>query len=127
MPDLVKKFSGKAVLKFEASNWMNQSLTEDYLKLVIVAPMFTPRRLLVWDSFKCHINDDTKSVLRKLKTQQAVIPGGSTGFIQAPDISWNKPFKDYYTKCYDEWFEAGKQEFTAGGNAKSTPLVDIIA
>ena len=37
--------SGKAVLKFEGSNWSNQPLTEDYLKLVIGSPMFTPQRL----------------------------------------------------------------------------------
>ena len=89
--------------------------------------MFTPQRLLVWASFKCYISGDTKAVLRKMKVQQAVIPGGCTGFIQAADISWNKPFKDYYTKCYDEWFKDGKQEFTADGNPKSAPLVDIIA
>ena len=69
--------------------------------------MFTPQCILIWDSFKCCISDDTKAVLRKMKVQQAVIPGGCTGFIQAPDISWNKPFKDYYTKCYDEWFKTG--------------------
>ena len=53
-----------------------------------------------------------------MDVQQAVI---------AVDISWNKPFKDYYTKCYGEWFEASKQEFTAGRNPKSAPLKDIIA
>ena len=74
---------------------MNQPLIEDYLKFVIGAPMFTPHHLLVWDSFKCHISDDTKAVLRKMKVQQAVTPGGCAGFIQAPDISWNKHFKDY--------------------------------
>ena len=120
LPDLVKTFSGKAVLKFEGSNWMKQPLADNG------APMFTPQRLLVWGSFKCH-SDDTKAVLRKTKVQQSVIPGGCTGFIQAPDISWNKPSKNYYTKCYEEWFEGGKQEFTADGNPKSAPLEDIIA
>ena len=51
-----------------------------------------------------------------MKVDQAVISGGCAGFIQAPDVCWNKPFKDSYTKWYDDWFEAGKQEFTAAVN-----------
>ena len=88
--------------------------------------MFTPRRLLVWDSFKCHASKDTKDSLKKLKVDQAVIPGGCTGFMQAPGICWNKPFKDSYTKSYDHLFETGKQEFTAAGNPKSAPLKGIV-
>ena len=54
MPDL-PKYGGRVVMKFEGINWMNQELTEDYLSKVISFPMFTQNRLLVWDSFKCHI------------------------------------------------------------------------
>ena len=88
--------------------------------------MFTPQRLLVWDSFQCHISTDTKTALKKIKVQQAVVPGGYTGFNQAPDVCWNKPFKVGYAKSYAEWFKAGNQEFTAGGNPKSAPLANII-
>ena len=88
--------------------------------------MFTPHGLLLWDSFKCHVSKDTKDSLNKLKVDQAAIPGGCTGFIQAPDVCWNKPFKDSYTKSYDDWFEAGKQEFTATVNLKSAPLEAIV-
>ena len=35
LPELVKRFRGKAVLKFEGMNGMNQALTEDYLQSVI--------------------------------------------------------------------------------------------
>ena len=68
---------------------MNQTLTEDYINRVIGGPTFTSHRLLVWDSFKCHVSKDskdTKDSLKKLKVDQAVIPGGVTGFIQAPDV-----------------------------------------
>ena len=88
--------------------------------------MFTPYRLLVLDSFKCHVSKDTKDSLKKLKIDQAVIPGGCTGFIQAPDVCWNKPFKDSYTKSYDDWFEAGKQELTVEINSKSAALKLIV-
>ena len=88
--------------------------------------MFTPQCLLVWDSFRCHISNDTKAVFKKIKVQQAVITGECTGFIQAPDICWNKPFKYYFSKRYDTWFESGKQEYTAAGNPRSAPLEDLI-
>ena len=126
VPELVKKFGSKAILVFQPTNWVNQALTEDNLNRVIGGPMFTPHRLLVWNSFKCHVSKDTKDSLKKLKVDQAVIPGGCTGFIQAPDVCWNKHFKDSYTKSYDDWFEAGKQEFTAAGNPKSALLEVIV-
>lgn len=126
MPDLVAKYGGRVDMTFEGTNWMNQELTEDYLSKVIGFPMFTPNRLLVWDSFKCHISEATKKAMKRFKVHSAVIPGGCTGFVQAPDVCWNKPFKDVYTKCYDEWLESGKQDFTAGGNPKAAPLEEIV-
>ena len=126
VPGLVKKFESKAILVFQSTNWMNQVLTEGYVNRLIGGLMFTPHRLLLWDSFKCHVSKDTKDSLNKLKVDQAAIPGGCTGFIQAPDVCWNKPFKDSYTKSYDDWFEAGKQEFTATVNLKSAPLEAIV-
>ena len=73
-----KKFGSKAILVFQGTHRINQAITEDYLSPV----MFTPHRLLVWDSFKCHVGKDMKDSLKKLKVDQAVIPGGCTGFIQ---------------------------------------------
>ena len=105
---------------------MNQALTEDYLNCVIGVPMFTPQRLLVWDSFKYHVSKGTKDSLKKLKVDQAVIKGGCTGFIQEPDVCWNKPFKGIYTKSYNDWFEARKQELTAAGNPESALLEVIV-
>ena len=98
VPGLVKKFESKAILVFQSTNWMNQVLTEGYVNRLIGGLMFTPHRLLLWDSFKCHVSKDTKDSLNKLKVDQAVISGGCAGFIQAPDVCWNKPFKDSYTK-----------------------------
>ena len=43
-----------------------------------------------------------KTARKKLKIYSEVILGGGTGFLQAPDVSWKKPFKDVYTKCNDE-------------------------
>jgi hypothetical protein len=50
--------------------------------------------LLAWDSFNGHLGDDTKRILKKMKTDLAVIPGGLISALQVLDVSVNKPFKD---------------------------------
>ena len=95
------------------------------------ASLFT-KRLLVWDSYKAHITDRVKKLLRNKNTIMAVIPGGCTKYIQAPDVSWNKPFKAYIREKYEDWM-AGSQnkDYTAargncpGGNLKS-PKKELI-
>ena len=56
----------------------------------------------------------------------AVIPGGCTKYIQAPDVSWNKPFKAAIREKYDAWLSGDSdKEYTkatgksAGGNLKA--------
>ena len=60
------------------------------------------KRFLVWDSFKCHISDEMKETVRKMKTVMGVIPGGCTKFLQPLDVSINKPFKAAFRALYDE-------------------------
>ena len=51
---------------------------------------------------------------------RVVIPGGCTKYTQAPDVSWNKPFKSSRTEKYDHWLgSVGIQEETASGNLKA--------
>ena len=66
------------------------------------------RRLHAWDSFECHI-DSVKTGLKNLNVDQATVPGSCTKYIQAPDVSWNKPFKSRCTEEYDNWLRKGKQ------------------
>ena len=51
------------------------------------------RRYLIWDSYACHIEDTVKYSLHAKKIDVSIVPEGCTKFIQAPDVSWNKPFK----------------------------------
>ena len=56
-----------------------------------------------------------------------IVPGGCTKYIQAPDVSWNKPFKASRTEKYDEWLATvGIHEETAAGNLKAPPLKTIL-
>ena len=57
-------------------------------------------------------------VQKSLKNKNIVfVPGGCTKYIQAPDVSSNKPFKAYCSERYDEWLETiGIHKETDGGN-----------
>ena len=44
---------------------------------------------MVWDAYKCHTSEQTRKELDRVKLNSAVIPGGCTKFIQAPDVVWN--------------------------------------
>ena len=97
---------------------MNDNLTHVWLNKVWGSLAFS-RRLLVWDAYCCHIMDSTKTNFKKLKTESAIIPGGCTGLLQAPDVSWNKPFKTYYREQYEEWMASGDKELMRGGSLKA--------
>lgn len=112
------------VVAYNQKSWMDDALTEDYLNRAIGRLSFG-KRLMVWDSFRCHISVATKKVLRKSNIDSAVIPGGCTSLIQAADVSWNKSLKDNIKEHYEEWAANGEKEFTKGGNMKppSFPLL----
>ena len=80
-PKIIEKCKNKLTLYWQGKIWMNDELTEDYLRRTF-GPGFFHRRLLVWDSFRCHISEGTKKILKELKLDTAVVPGGCTKFIQ---------------------------------------------
>ena len=96
---------------------MNNNLTIEWLQKIWGVFAFG-KRLLVWDLYQCHISDATKSEANKLQTHLAVIPGGCTGLIQAPDVVWNAPFKEAYRALYEEWMANGEHSYTPAGNMR---------
>ena len=74
------------------NGWANDEIIKDWLNCNFGDTSFH-KRLIIWDSFQAHISEATKQVLKKKRIDQAVIPGGCTGILQAPDVVWNKPFK----------------------------------
>ena len=83
------------------------------------------RRLLVWDSFKCHISPRATQLLRGRNVNMAVVSGVCTKFVQPADGSWIKPFKDRFREFYDEWMENSEKTYTKGGNMRAPPF-DLI-
>ena len=105
---------------------MNEDLTADWVDRVFGNMAFGEKRPLVWDSFRPHIKDRIKEVVRKRNAIMAVIPGGCTKILQPLDVSINKPFMGFFRELYDEWFRAGEFEYTRGGNIKPPSLFQQI-
>jgi hypothetical protein len=81
VPNVVDKFKNKLVLSWAGKIWMDDQLTGDYLDKTFGRSLFG-RRLLIWDSFRCHISESTKKKLKEISLHSAVVPGGCTKFIQ---------------------------------------------
>jgi hypothetical protein len=123
MPELISKYKS-LVLEFAGKIWMDDNLVEKFLDKIIGTMSFE-KRLLVWDAFRAHISASTKTKLRNMKVDAAVVPGGCTPYIQAPDVSWNKPFKDKLKELYDDFLENGEKRLTRNGNP-APPSLDIV-
>ena len=51
-----------------------------------------------------------------MNVDSVIIPGGCTKYIQASDVSWNKPFKTRIKDLCDQWLSEGVHQFTESGN-----------
>ena len=89
---LNQEFKGRCFIASSANGWMNEDLTLNFVKNVVGSFAFG-KRLLVWDSFEGHMVECVKEALNSVKVHTTIMPGGCTKHIQAPDVSWNKPFK----------------------------------
>ena len=113
---------------YSDNGWMNDTLTVEWLNFIF-ADTFFGNGLLIWDSYRCHISKITKAALKKKRVDSCVIPGGCTGLIQAPDVSWNKPFKGCLRSLYDKLLENGNHTFTKQNNIRSpskSELADMV-
>ena len=122
---LNKEFQGRCFIGSSANGWMNEDLTLEYVKYVIGSFAFG-KRFIAWDSFGCHMLESVKKALKSVNVPTAIIPGGCTKHIQAPHVSWNKPFKSYITEKYDQWLAEGIHEFTVAGNIKAAPRITVV-
>ena len=98
--EIVTKFKNTLHLCWAGGFFFNNNLTYEFLQKIVSSSMFG-KRLLAWDSYRCHIRDATKKQLKKVLIDIAVIPGGCTKFIQAPDVYWNAPFKVKVRQFYE--------------------------
>ena len=64
------------------------------------------------------MTEDARKLLKQIKIDDALIHGGCTKYLQAPDVVWNKPFKGHIMESYDEWLTSGVHQYTEAGNMK---------
>ena len=83
---LNEEFKNKCYVASSVNKWMNEDLTFDWVQGVLGIFSFT-RRMLAWDSFKCHLTDSIKQDLAKAKIDPVIVPGGCTRYIQAFDVA----------------------------------------
>ena len=119
------EFKTKCVVASSINGWMNEELTVSWVKGVLGHFSFT-RRMLAWDSFRCHVLESVEQGLNRGKIDPVIVPGGCTKYIQAPDVSWNKPFKTKVTEKYNKWMANGQHKFTAAGNMCAPPRREIV-
>lgn len=87
----------------------------------VIAKFSFNRCFLAWDSFECHMIQSTKELLKNYNVDSVIVPGGCTPYIQAPDESWNKPFKAHLISEYDKWLSSGIHQYTKAENMKAPP------
>ena len=81
--------------------------------------------MLVYDSFKGHLEGSVKAKFRDSNIDLAVIPGGLTSICQPLDVAINKPFKDNLRKEWHLWMASGGAGVTAKENLKRAKLGDV--
>ena len=122
--------SGEArgvILTSSANGWMNDELTADWLRLrTVIGKLSFRKQILVSDAISSTVRRKKEELRKGYNISTAVIPGGCTKYIQAPDVSWNKPFKQHLCTQYDDWLANGDKEFTKGGNIKAPPLKTLV-
>ena len=113
------EFKTKYVVASSINGWMNEELTVSWVKGALGNFSFT-RRMLAWDSFWCHVLDSVKQELNRGKIDPEIVPRGCKKYIQAPDVSWNKPFKTKVTEKYDEWIRNVYTEFLSATRTRGS-------
>ncbi|GIY82549.1 HTH CENPB-type domain-containing protein [Caerostris darwini] len=78
-----------------------------------------PESLLVRDTFRFHLMDNSKKLLTECDTNMAVIPGGLTPLFQPSDVCINKKFKGNLRRQWNKWMLEGEETFTKGGPSAS--------
>jgi len=81
--------------------------------------------LMVYDSFRGHLEGSVKEKFKEHNYDLAVIPGGLTSICQPLDVAINKPFKDNLRKEWHLWMANGGAGQTAGGNLRRAKIGDV--
>ena len=115
------------IVWFQENGWMDSDLMKDYIEYFNNTEISEPRtpKMMVYDSFKGHLEDSVKKKFHDNGFDLAVIPGGLTSICQPLDVAINKPFKDNLRKEWHLWMANGGAGRTAAENLRHARLSDV--
>ena len=92
------KFPKGIVVRVNKKGWMDETMMKAWLRECYSKRpggfFRQSKALLVLDSMRAHITEPVKEVVSSMNSIMAVVPGGTTKYLQPLDISCNRPFKD---------------------------------
>ena len=95
---------------------MNEKLTPRWIKETVGKFAYS-KVLLAWDSYEAHMTEDVKIHLKQINAESVTVPGRCKKYIQAPDLLWNKLFKQRVAELYDEQLSDGVLVFMSSQTA----------
>jgi hypothetical protein len=105
-PTEKEKIPPGVIVWFQKNGWMDVNLMKTYVDYFNDNRTGDPA-MLVYDSFKEHLEASVKNKFRESDVHLAVIPGGLTSICQPLDVAINKPFKDYLHQEWHLWMASG--------------------
>uniref|UniRef100_A0A674N516 HTH CENPB-type domain-containing protein n=1 Tax=Takifugu rubripes TaxID=31033 RepID=A0A674N516_TAKRU len=111
-----EKLPKNIVVKVKTKGWMVESVIKEWLtECYGKRPggfFHRKKALLVLDSMRAHITDSVKAAIKRTNSIPAVIPGGTTKYLQPLDISVNRAFKVALRVEWEAWMTSGEKSFT---------------
>lgn len=77
------------------------------------------------DSMRAHVTESVKAAIKSTNTIPAVIPGGTTKYLQPLDISVNRAFKVALREEWEAWMTSGEKSFTKTGRMRRASLNQV--
>lgn len=123
-----ENFPKGIVVLANEKGWMNQDVMKEWAeKCWRKRPnfIFQKNSLLIMDSMRAHLTDETKKTLSKEKTRLAIVPGGLTKIVQPLDLSINRSFKANMRHCWESWMSEENHTFTKGGRMRKATNSEV--
>ena len=110
-----RKIPSGVIVWFQKNKWMDVNLIKKYVDY------FNDNKsedlaMLVYDSFKGHLEESVKRQFHESDVYLAVISGRLTSICQSLDVAINKPFKDNLRQEWLLWMASEGAGTTANGN-----------
>ena len=123
-----EKVPSGVIAWFQPSGWMDANLMQkyvDYIDNIRKTNGIRTSAMMVYDSFRGHLEEQVKKKFKESGFHLAVIPGGLTSICQPLDIAINKPFKDNLRREWHTWMGNGGAGLTDAGNLRRAKISDV--